>query len=338
VTPGQYVQLAVTDTGTGMSKETVARAFEPFFTTKADGKGTGLGLSMVYGFVKQSGGHVKIYSEAGHGTTVKIYLPRSKGEEDALEDYADEVTARSGETILVVEDEAEVLTAAVETLGELGYSTLRAGDAASALAVLESGAQVDLLFTDVIMPGPMKAVELARVVADRFPQIPVLFTSGYTENAIIHHGRLDEGVNFLSKPYKKEDLAWKVRAVLSARPKPVVLVVEDDMLVRMSAIDMLSELGFAVEEASNGATALDRLRNGTAVDVLLTDIGLPDIGGKELAGKARALHPGLKVIFATGYHRDAAEPDDETTAFLAKPYEAAQLARALERVTQARPT
>jgi CheY-like chemotaxis protein len=217
VAAGQYVVIIVSDTGVGMTPEVLAQAFEPFFSTKAEGKGTGLGLSMVYGFAKQSSGHVKIYSEPGQGTSVKLYLPRSRQGADPLAANAASPAAGGAETILVAEDDAEVRATAVETLSELGYRVLTANDAAAALRIVESGAAVDLLFTDVVMPGALKSPELARQVRERLPGIAVLFTSGYTENAIVHGGRLDAGVELLSKPYRREDLARKIRKVLDER-------------------------------------------------------------------------------------------------------------------------
>jgi CheY-like chemotaxis protein len=191
--------LAVTDTGAGMPPEVIAQAFEPFFSTKPEGKGTGLGLSMVYGFVKQSGGHVRIYSEVGSGTTIKLYLPRSAQREDLLVSHDAAPISGGAETILVAEDDAEVRSTVVETLRDLGYRVLIAADAASALTVIESGVAIDLLFSDVVMPGTLKSPELARKAKERLPGIAVLFTSGYTENAIVHGDRLDLGVELLSK-------------------------------------------------------------------------------------------------------------------------------------------
>ena len=215
VEAGQYVVLSVTDTGSGMPPEIAARAFDPFFSTKAEGHGTGLGLSMVYGFAKQSRGHVKIYSEVGHGTTVKLYLPRVAQSEDLLAAIERSPVTGGSETILVVEDDAEVRATAIEMLGELGYRVLKAHDAASALHIIESGLSIDLLFTDVVMPGTLKSPELARKAKERQPHIAVLFTSGYTENAIVHGGRLDADVDLLPKPYAREALARKVRQVLA---------------------------------------------------------------------------------------------------------------------------
>ncbi|WOK16504.1 PAS domain-containing protein [Rhodopseudomonas sp. BAL398] len=216
-TPGQYVLLAITDTGCGIAPEIVDEVFEPFFTTKADGKGSGLGLSMVYGFVKQSGGHIKIYSEVGQGTTIKLYLPRTTESEDVVVPAVAGPVEGGSESILVVEDDAEVRETSVATLLDLGYRVLQAKDAQSALSVVESGSAIDLLFTDVVMPGPLRSPELARKARERLPGLVVLFTSGYTENAIVHGGRLDPGVDLLPKPYSREALAQKIRAVLAKR-------------------------------------------------------------------------------------------------------------------------
>jgi PAS domain S-box-containing protein len=214
VTRGQYVLIAVTDTGAGMPPEVIDQAFEPFFTTKPEGKGTGLGLSMVYGFVKQSGGHIKIYSEMGQGTTVRVYLPRSVQSADRLVDI-DSMPVQGGtEVVLVAEDDEAVRETVVAMLSELGYRVLKAKDAQSALSIIESGMPIDLLFTDVIMPGPLKSTELARKARERMPNLAVLFTSGYTENAVVHSGRLDDNVELLSKPYSREALARRIRHLL----------------------------------------------------------------------------------------------------------------------------
>jgi CheY-like chemotaxis protein len=215
VTAGQYVAIAVSDTGTGMDQQTLTRAFEPFFTTKAVGKGTGLGLSQVYGFVKQSGGHVKIYSEQSQGTTVKIYLPRLSSSTDAEEtEDPPAPEAASEETILVLEDDDDVRTYSVEVLRELGYRVVEAHDGPSALRLLERQARVDLLFSDVVLPGGMTGAQVAAKAKDLRPGLKVLFTTGYARNAIIHHGRLDKGVQLITKPFSSSDLAAKIRDVL----------------------------------------------------------------------------------------------------------------------------
>ncbi|SDA43230.1 MULTISPECIES: PAS domain S-box protein [unclassified Janthinobacterium] len=217
VPAGQYVMLSVTDTGHGMSGPVLQRAFEPFFTTKPEGAGTGLGLSMAYGFVTQSRGHIRIYSEPGVGTGVKIYLPRSLMAEADEEVELSGVVTGGTETVLVVEDDVGVRTTVVDMLGALGYTVLKAEDGESALAVLHSGAQIDLLFTDVIMPGPVSSTEMARQARELQPDIAVLFTSGYAQDVIVHEGRLDAGVELLSKPYRREELARKLRHVLANR-------------------------------------------------------------------------------------------------------------------------
>ncbi len=210
VAPGPYLMLAVSDTGVGMSATLRDRAFEPFFTTKDGGKGSGLGLSMVYGFVKQSGGHIKIYSEEGHGTTIRLYLPPARVVENVPAPPVAPILS-GNETILVVEDDALVRDFVTAQLHSLGYKTIAAADGREALAHVQSGAAFDLLFTDVIMPGGINGRELADEVTKRRPGTRVLYTSGYTDNAIEHHGRLDEGVLLLSKPYRKSQLAKMVR-------------------------------------------------------------------------------------------------------------------------------
>jgi CheY-like chemotaxis protein len=209
--------IAVADNGTGMDAKTRERAFDPFFTTKETGKGTGLGLSQVYGFVRQSSGNVKIYSEPGEGTTVKIYLPRfdSHETESQPKDMRRHRDLMLGaETILVVEDDEALRAYTVEVLEELGYRLLQANTAAAALEILDRESQVDLLFTDVVIPGGSNGRALADEAKHRRPGLKVLFTTGYTRNAIVHHGRLDPGVELLAKPYLPSDLAAKIRSIL----------------------------------------------------------------------------------------------------------------------------
>ena len=355
MTPGQYVMLAVSDTGCGMTPEVMENVFEPFFSTKVEGKGSGLGLSMVYGFVKQSGGHVKIYSEVGEGTTIRLYLPRAIESEDI------EVTVDSGpvtggtETVLVVEDDAAVRATVVEMLTELGYRVLTAGDAASGLAVVESGVPIDLLFTDVVMPGTLKSPELARKARQRLPGIAVLFTSGYTENSIVHGGKLDAGVELLSKPYTREALARRIRhvltnqgqrgvaaAVAAAQADPdaaplaaTVLLVEDDPLIRAGSAEMLRRAGCAVIEAGSAEQAVEIL-HGPEIDVLVTDVNLPGASGPELAARAREIRPTIGVVFATG--DDAAVILDSVgdAIALAKPFDADHLTGAVRRALSRR--
>jgi signal transduction histidine kinase/CheY-like chemotaxis protein len=220
VDAGQYVLISVTDTGTGMPPEVAARAFDPFYTTKGVGKGTGLGLSQVFGFVKQSKGHVKIYSEMGQGTTVKIYLPRHFGTPasavgPAIVEQADAPRARPDEIILVVEDDEHLRHVTVDSLRELGYTVVQASDGNQALAVLAVQPRIDLLFTDVVMPD-MNGRRLVELAQKGRPGLRVVYTTGYTRNAIVHNGMLDPGVQFLAKPFTVGQLATKIRTVLDA--------------------------------------------------------------------------------------------------------------------------
>ncbi len=215
VRPGRYVLIAVSDTGTGIPTAILDKVFNPFFTSKGPGKGTGLGLSMVWGFVKQSAGHIRIYSEEGHGTTIRMYLPPGTSDQPASEDLRAAAIQGGHETILVVEDDKLVRDYVLTQLHTLGYATLDAATAAEAQAIVAAGNPFDLLFTDVIMPGAMNGRQLADELAKSRPGLKVLFTSGYTENAIIHHGRLDTGVLLLAKPYRKSDLAEMIRKALA---------------------------------------------------------------------------------------------------------------------------
>ncbi|MDQ7248650.1 hybrid sensor histidine kinase/response regulator [Dongia sedimenti] len=218
VKPGPYVMIAITDTGSGMSKEVIERVFEPFFTTKPVGQGSGLGLSMVYGFVKQSGGHIKLYSEAGHGTTIKLYLPRILEHQEAEPAAGDAAFAAAGprkEVVLVVEDDPDVRKLVLGMVESLGYRTIAAIDGPDALDALARAGKVDLLFTDVVLPRGMNGAALAKAAQAQQADLKVLYMSGYTRNAILHNGALDEGVQLLTKPFRKADLAAKLHEVLS---------------------------------------------------------------------------------------------------------------------------
>jgi PAS domain S-box-containing protein len=215
VAPGHYVMFAVSDTGPGIPIAIREKVFEPFFTTKGVGQGTGLGLSMVYGFVKQSGGHIKLYSEEGHGTTFKIYLPQADEQSDADASQPAAARAEAGtETILVVEDDPIVRKSVVTQIESLGYKAITASNATDALAIIDAGTEFDLLFTDLIMPGAMSGSQLAQEAAKRRSPLKVLFTSGYTERSAVHHGRLEPGMLLLAKPYRKSDLARMLRQAL----------------------------------------------------------------------------------------------------------------------------
>ncbi|MEX3857893.1 response regulator [Paraburkholderia sp. BR10923] len=216
LSPGEYVEFSVADTGSGMPPEVLQHVFEPFFTTKPDGHGTGLGLSMVFGFARQSGGQVSIESEVGRGTTVSLLFPRCCEAETPETVDGTAASVGGGETILVVEDDADVRLTAVEMLAQLGYKVLTASNGDAALEFIDSDVPIDLMFTDVVMPGKLKSVELAQRAAARTPPLPTLFTSGYTRDEIVHHGKLDAGITLLSKPYRRDDLARLVRNVLRA--------------------------------------------------------------------------------------------------------------------------
>ncbi|MBD9388465.1 PAS domain S-box protein [Agrobacterium sp. AGB01] len=350
VEAGQYVMISVTDTGCGIPADMIDQVFEPFFSTKSEGKGTGLGLSMVFGFVKQSGGHVKIYSEVGHGTTVRIYLPRALASEDRETPIALGPIVGGSETILVAEDDDEVRTTVVETLSDLGYSVLKASSAEAALVIIESGIAIDVLFTDVVMPGSMKSTELAKRAKERQPDLAVLYTSGYTENSIVHGGRLDAGVELLSKPYTREALARKIRHVLGNRaqrtqvrsqktavvnvpehtvPTLNVLLVEDDALIRMNTAEMLIDLGHTVLEAGSGKEAL--MVAQSSFDLLVTDIGLPDVSGYDLVRELQSVGRVFKVILASGQSRVTDEAFSGAT-LITKPYSQEDLANAIKEI------
>jgi PAS domain S-box-containing protein len=350
VVRGEYVLIAVTDTGEGMTPEVMEKAFEPFFTTKPEGRGTGLGLSMVYGFVRQSGGHIKIHSEAGQGTTIKLYLPRSLQTEDQLVDIDSMPVVGGSEMVLVAEDDEAVRETVVALLNDLGYRVLKAKDAQSALSIIESGMPIDLLFTDVVMPGTLKSTDLARKARERIPHLAVLFTSGYSQNAITSDGRLEENVELLSKPYSRDALARKLRHVLSNAtqrksmqanfdaalltprhaPKKLlsVLICEDDASIRASTVELVELMGHQATPAADAHTALSILAT-KPVDILLTDVGLPEMSGVELVEQALMQNPELAVIFSSGLGEDSDAPSSIDAITLPKPFSYDALAGAI---------
>jgi len=330
VPSGQYVMVSVSDTGTGMSRDVMERAIEPFFSTKAEGRGTGLGLSMAYGFAKQSGGHFRLYSEVGHGTTVKVYFPRSHAAEAELTAVAIAPVRGGSDTILVVEDDPAVQQVAVDTLRGLGYIVLKADDPASALSVLRSGVHCDLLFTDVVMPGQLKSPELARQASALLPNLRVLFTSGYTQNAIIHGGRLDPGVELISKPYTRDELARKVRQLLErtaaspAEPprQPAgkrILLVEDEPDALAMTVEILRMMGHQVRAVASAEAAMPLL-DTDSFDLLLSDINLPGMSGIQLARRLHEVQPDVALVFISG----AGDIDEQAAKvgarFLLKPF------------------
>ena len=355
VTPGPYVLVDVGDTGTGMPPEVVAQAFDPFFTTKGDGRGTGLGLSMVYGFVRQSNGHIRIDSAIGQGTSVKLYLPRT--EDPVPEERTDPGSAVSGtERILVVEDSEDVRRAVVDMLAGWGYRVEAAEDPDVALALLEKDPAFDLLFTDIVMPGTITAVELAQHAQRLRPGIAVLLTSGFARGLIPDHTR--SGYPMIAKPYSSDALSAKLRSVLSnRRPTPAaspakasperveqptehgrsrrVLFVEDEVVLRMSTTDMLERLGCSVAGVGSGEAALDLLEQEQEFDLLLTDVGLPGMSGEELAAKVREKYPSLPVVIASGYGRSGTQAD--RMHFISKPYSSIDLQQALDHAVRSVP-
>jgi PAS domain S-box-containing protein len=335
--PGQYVVLCVTDTGTGMTRDVIARAFEPFYTTKPIGQGTGLGLSQVYGFVKQSGGHVKLYSEVGQGTTVKIYLPRliAQTEEEHEANFLAPPAGGPHEVILVVEDDDDVRLFTTESLRDLGFTVLEAHDGPSALKQLELHPEVQLLFTDVGLPG-INGAQLVAAARERRPDIKVLFTTGYARNAIVHQGRLDPGVELITKPFTRAQLGSRIRDVLdvpvAGSHKPIVLVIEDEALVRMFVADQLQDLGFDVLATGSAAEGLRAARDHQHLAVAIVDRGLPDSDGLDVVGELRTQLPSLPVIVASGYGElsdGSALRNDPHIRFMSKPYDAGALATAL---------
>ncbi|MFZ5783644.1 MAG: response regulator [Pseudomonadota bacterium] len=352
VTPGPYVLVAVNDTGVGMPPEVAAQAFDPFFTTKEDGKGTGLGLSMVYGFVRQSNGHIRIDSAIGQGTSIKLYLPRTLDPVPVAADQADDVSIGS-ERVLVVEDNDEVRRAVVDMLSGWGYRPVAAENPDVAAAILEKDQNFDLLFTDIVMPGSLSAIELAAYAQGLQPRMAVLLTSGYARDLIPAQGRSDYPL--IAKPYRGDELRAKIRAVLSAhrpvqpaegpeeaeardsgedagRPRRVLLV-EDEVVLRMSTTDMLERLGCFVSGVGSGEQALELLAEGGAFDLLLTDLGLPGMSGEQLATEVRHRFPGLPVIIASGYGRSGVQGGSgvmDGLQFISKPYSSIDLQQALE--------
>jgi signal transduction histidine kinase/CheY-like chemotaxis protein len=317
VTAGPHVLVAIADTGTGMNADVLKKVFEPFFTTKPDGRGTGLGLSQVYGFVKQTGGHVKLYSEPGIGTTAKIYFPKASDSQSVRriadepraveEPKADQIPrARERESILVVEDDEDVRQYTVSSLRELGYVVFQAVDATSALTIVERQADIQLLFTDLGLPGDMDGKAMADRARTLRSSLKVLITTAYAGNALIHEGRLDPGVELLCKPFTFAALAARIRELLD-RHEPSqegarILVVDDEFLLRMLVVDTLGQGGWQAEEAATFHEALAKIRSvGDQLAAAIIDIGLPDQPGDELVAVIRASQPTLPVILATGY-------------------------------------
>lgn len=360
VEPGDYVQLSVIDEGCGMSDDVRMRAFEPFFTTKRDGLGSGLGLSMVYGFVKQSGGHILLDSAPGGGTSVTLFLPRCLEVGGVSDSGRSQDVLGGSEHVLVVEDDNGVRATSVAMLRQLGYRVTEARDAREAVDLLRAGSAFDLIFSDVVMPGPLGCMEVAREARRLLPGVSVLFASGFPENVITPSGQLDPGVELLGKPYGIEQLARRVRRLLDERTErdgttdgnigqrkdvesPVdeegvmseqeaglrILLVEDDPTLRMLTGEVIEELGHRVTECESGEDALQCLTPG-AFDVLFTDVGLQGMSGIELIRRAREQDAALKVVIASGYPVNPREHGIDHADVMLKPYDVQAVRKLLD--------
>ena len=332
--PGPYVVIRMSDTGSGMSAETAARAFEPFFTTKDVGHGTGLGLSQVYGFAKQSGGHVKIDSAPGQGTAVTLFLPRAAAAAQEKEHPANapQPASSAGETALIVEDDPDVRAHSVEILRELGYATLETPDAKEALALIHREPAIALLFSDVGLPGGMNGRQLAEEALRLRPRLKILLATGYARSAIADGEKLPPGVEIMAKPFEFAALGAKLGAMLRGGARSRILVVEDEALVRMSLVQDLEALGFDVEQAASAAQALE---NANGICAAIIDFGLPGMKGDALAAELRKRYAALPMIIASGYGQAQIMERLKPDAFirlLGKPYNAGQLEAALRDV------
>ena len=340
MSPGDYVEIKVIDNGPGIPPETLEKVFDPFFTTKPVGKGTGLGLSTVYGFARQSGGRVTIDSQLGAGTTVSLLLPKAQDAAEPLRWHDPDSITGGNEVILLVEDDADVRDATSAMLNDLGYRVRSAQDPAAALTLARAEPDFDLVVSDVVMPGKMTSRELADILQDEHPGLPFLFISGYSQDAIVRDGRVDAGVNLLSKPFTRDALALRVREALDASSKsspPVsqdperprrILLCEDDALIRLDIADILESLGTNVTETGTGQEALQMLKTGE-FDALLIDVGLPDMSGEDVAVQVRDTCPGIPIIFATGQSDVPAARKLGNCAIVHKPFGDRDLARAL---------
>jgi signal transduction histidine kinase/DNA-binding response OmpR family regulator len=342
VAAGTYVLISVRDTGTGMSEDVLHQVFEPFFTTKQDGQGTGLGLSHVYGFARQSGGHVAIESRLGAGTTVKLYLPQLEDDAARIIPGAEAtpalngLSAGSGETLLVVEDNEEVRNYAASCLRQLGYRVLEACDGQSAVAIIDAEPDLALLLTDLGLPGGMNGQDIAQHLRQSRATVPVLLMTAYAASALVHDGRLDPGVELLSKPFTPSALAIRVHELLHHAPqRPHILVTEDEVMVRMFIVDTLHDAGCDVEEAGSGAEARAKFSATAQYDAAIIDLGLPDCRGDEVVAHIRTIDRNLPVILATGYaHPTLVESfkSDPRLLIVGKPFEPQQLEAALTRL------
>jgi len=341
---GPHVVMSVSDSGFGMTPEVLSRVFEPFFTTKPEGRGTGLGLSQVYGFVRQSGGHITVSSRPNEGTRIEIVLPRASAPSEACpamqapkQGNVVVAPSGSGETILVVEDNDDVRAFTSNSLRELGYAVLEARNAGLALEVLKSDTTLDLLFTDFGLPGQLNGKDLAERALEHRPTLKVLITTGYAGDVLIQEGRLAPGIKLLSKPFSSAELASGVRELLEdGKPRAHrVLVVEDEFLLSLLVSDMLSERGFVIEAAATFKEAVLKARSTYhELAAAVVDLGLPDRPGDELVAELRALRSDLPIILATGYADEDTRQRFASIArlqLLTKPFDSGDLIAALER-------
>ncbi|WP_277183008.1 response regulator [Caballeronia sp. BR00000012568055] len=347
---GQYVRLSVSDTGSGMPPHVKARVFEPFYSTKPEGKGTGLGMSMVYGYVRQAGGFISIDSEIGQGSTITIWLPAVFDEESPLVRDLEESPTGNGERVLVVEDDASVRRTVTDMLRTIGYETIEAEHADAAAQLLRAGVIIDLLFTDVVMPGKMTSSELAALARRTHPHVGILFTSGYAENRIAHGGLLDAGVQLLSKPYASSTLARRLRQVFSSaqsnmslttsvvkdaleqtRSPARILFVEDDDNLRDATIALLSTLPVQVTACPDAEAAAQAFDTPEAFDMLVTDVSLSKMSGIELARALRNVRADLPVIFITGHELNEMGDGMHNAQIIRKPFDISLLEQAINR-------
>ena len=319
--PGDYVSLAISDTGNGMSPDVLAQAFDPFFTTKPEGAGTGLGLSMVYGFAKQSGGHVSIDSTLGLGTTVTLFLPRSWRMPAApVAESVPQLPHGKGEAILLVEDNDEVRGSVQDQLTDLGYRVLVAANGEQALERLASSEQIDLLFTDLVMPGLFNGRDLAVQGRSLRPGLKVLFTSGYAQASMLDEGHLDDGISLLGKPYRLEQLAETIRRALAAEPLRLLLA-EDDQLICEAMMEILENNGYAPIATSTVSEALAILETNPGLAAIVADKNLAAGGdGVALLKEARRSHPGAMLVLITGQDLAPGSLGDLAATVLHKPF------------------
>ncbi|GLK80302.1 hybrid sensor histidine kinase/response regulator [Methylopila turkensis] len=339
----RWIDLSVTDSGHGMAPAVLGRVFEPFFSTKPEGRGTGLGLPQVQGFIEQSHGRMDIESAVGAGTMVRLSLPGSDTRPVEPEEPAPFDVRGRGERILVVEDDAAVRRAVGDLLLALGYEVATAATTVEAAALLEHAAPFDALLSDVVMPGSPSPPELARAARVARPRLKVLFMSGYAEDVIVHQGRIDADVQLIEKPYRKEELSLRLRRLLDESPPPAgpaepaaprrVLLVEDEPLIAMSLVDLLGSFGYGVSEARTAADAQRLFRDGPRVDLILSDLGLPDMDGEDLADWFRRERPGVPIVFSTGLGDFTPRPelvDGGPVRVVTKPFDSGTLRSALE--------